>query len=169
MVLWPGLTIGQVVKQYARGHARHGPWRVTGVVRRLAVGTWQGAWALLWATQGEGVLNTAYIERLNATFRERLASLGRRSRHLVRRQATLQASMYLVGALYNFCHCHASLTLADEWGSRRTPAMAAGLTDHRWSVGELLDHHVPLPRWRPPKKRGRRSKALQELIERWAS
>jgi hypothetical protein len=77
--------------------------------------------------------------------------------------------MYLVGTVYNFCTLHESLTVQEGWGQRRTPAMAAGLTDHCWSVGELLAYHVPLPRWQPPKKRGRRSKALQELIVRWAA
>lgn len=33
---------------------------------------------------------------------------------------------------------------------------------------ELLEYHVPPPPWQPPKQRGRRSKQLQELIERWA-
>ncbi len=45
--------------------------------------------------------------------------------------------------------------------------MAAGITDHCWTVRELLSLHVPPPRWTPPKQRGRRSGALQRLIERW--
>jgi transposase-like protein len=167
-VVWPGLVIGQVVKQYAATR-RPGRWRVTGVVRRVAHGTWERAWALLAATQGEGVLNTAYIERLNATFRAHLASLGRRSRHLARREATLTAGMYIVGTVYNFSTLHTSRTLRAPWPTRRTPAMAAGRTDHVWSVAELLAYRVPLPRWQPPKQRGRRSKALQELITRWAA
>jgi hypothetical protein len=38
---------------------------------------------------------------------------------------------------------------------RRTPAMAAGLTDHRWTVQELLNFKVPPPLYVPPKRRGR--------------
>jgi transposase-like protein/IS1 family transposase len=167
-VVWPGLVIGQVIKQYAGRRGKRGPWRVTGVVRRVAVGTWDAALGLLEQTQGAGVLNTAYIERLNGTFRQHLASLGRRTRHLACRQATIQGGMYLIGTVYNFCTYHQSLALRAA-GRRRTPAMAAGLTDHRWSVGELLAYHVPLPRWQPPKQRGRRSKAMQELIDRWAA
>jgi hypothetical protein len=98
-VVWPGLVIGQVVKQYAAGRGRR--WRVTGVECRVAHGTAAAARQLLRATQGAGVLNTAYIERLNATFRAQLAPLGRRSRHLARRQATLTAGLYLVGTIYN--------------------------------------------------------------------
>jgi hypothetical protein len=75
--------------------------------------------------------------------------------------------MYLVGTLYNFCTYHTSLVLAN--GEQRTPAMTAGITDHCWTVQELLWTQVPPPRWEPPKQRGRRSKAMQQLIERWAT
>lgn len=167
-VTWPGLVIGQVVKQYAPTEGRRGRWQVSGVLHRLAHGTAAQAAQLLGATQGAGVLNTAYIERLNGTFRQHLASLGRRTRHLARRRATITAGMFLVGTVYNFCTYQQSLTQPAA-GRRRTPAMAAGLTDHCWSVRELLEYHVPIPRWQPPRTRGRRSKALQELIDRWAA
>ena len=81
------------------------------------------------------MINTAYIERLNATFRERLASLTRRGRALARRTLTLQHGMYLIGTVYNFCTPHASLAHAS---GGTTPAMAAGITDHCWTVQELL-------------------------------
>jgi hypothetical protein len=110
------------------------------------------------------VINTAYIERLNATFRERLGSLTRRSRALARRASTLQHGMYLSGTVYNFCTPHASLAHA---GREITPAMAAGITDHCWPVQELLSLHVPPPRWTPPIQRGRPSCVLKRLIARW--
>jgi hypothetical protein len=47
--------------------------------------------------------------------------------------------------------------------------MAAGITDHCWTIHELLSFHVPLPRWVPPKQRGRPSRALQRLIKRWCA
>ncbi|MCA1837588.1 MAG: hypothetical protein LC674_02065 [Actinobacteria bacterium] len=114
-----------------------------------------------------GVLNTAYIERLNATFRARLAVLARRSRGAARCHTRLHAGMYLVGTVYNFCTYQASLSTVTS--GPRTPAMAAGLARHLWSVTEMLQYRVPPPRWRPPKRRGRRSKALQQLIDRWAA
>ena len=159
-VPWPELTIGQVVKHYVGK-------RVVGVTRRLVQGTSTMALQLLAQTPGCRVLNTAYIERLNGTFRARLAPLARRTHHLVHRKELLHAGMYLVGTLYNFCTVHASLTLGS--GQQQTPAMAAGITDHCWSVAELLWHRVPPPRWQPPKRRGRRSKLLQQLIDRWAT
>lgn len=120
-----------------------------------------------------GVINTAYMERLNATFRQRLACLARRSRHLAQKQATLEAGMFLVGCFYNFCETHHSLRLRLWIGERgfkwvqRTPAMAAGLADHVWTVDELLRFPLPPPRWLPPKRRGRPSKELLQLIEQW--
>ena len=101
--------------------------------------------------------------RLNATFRERLAPLARRCRALARHTLTRHEGMFLVGTVYNFCTPHESLSQAQK----TTPAMAAGITDHCWTMQELLSFHVPLPRWVPPKQRGRPSRALQRLIKRW--
>ncbi len=158
-VPWPEVCIGQVVK-HTCGR------RVIEVSRRVVQGASQTVDRLLGATPGCLVLNTAYIERLNGTFRARLAPLARRTHHLAHRKELLHAGMYLVGVLYNFCTYHASLGLAS--GERRTPAMAAGITDHCWTVKALLWTRVPPPRWEPPKQRGRRSKAIQQLIERWS-
>jgi transposase-like protein len=167
---WRGLYIAQVVKQYA-GH------RVVAITRRIIQGRRGAVERLLRRTPGSGGINTAYIERLNATFRARLGHLVRRSRALARQVPTLEQGMYLIGTVYNFCTCHDSLRLRrrgrpDQAGHRwheRTPAMAAGLTDHCWSVHELLSFHVPPSRWTPPKRRGRWSKATHTLVARWCS
>jgi hypothetical protein len=71
--------------------------------------------------------------------------------------------MFVVGTVYNFCTPHASLSQTHK----TTPAMAAGLTDHCWTMHELLAFHVPLSRWSPPKPRGRPSQALKRVIEQW--
>lgn len=118
---------------------------------------------------------TAFIEQLNATFRQRLDSLARRTRTLVCKAETLEADMYIIGCLYNFCDPHHSLRLklsAGRYGYRwvqRTPAIASGLVDHIWSPTELFNFKLPLPRWVPPKQRGRRSPSTLELIDRWCS
>ena len=125
-------------------------------------------------SQGDGVINTAYIERLNATFRARLAGLVRRGRSLLQQTKTLQVGVYLVGTIYNFCTYHESLRVPLYVGRTgrthwvpRTPAMAAGITDHLWSVSELLRYQVPPSRWTPLKHRGRPSRAVKELINKW--
>jgi transposase-like protein len=155
---WRHVLIAQVVKRYAQR-------RVVAVERRIVDGTPARVETLRRRSQGDGVINTAYIERLNATFRERLASLTRRGRALARRTLTLQHGMYLIGTVYNFCTPHESL--GSHASGTTTPAMAAGITDHGWSVQELLSYHVPPPRWTPPKRRGRPSHALERLRKQW--
>jgi transposase-like protein len=154
---WRNVLIAQVIKRYERR-------RVVATDRRLIEGTPVRVETLRRRAQGGGVINTAYMERLKATFRARLAPLARRCRALARHTRTLPEGMFLVGTVYNFCTPHASLAHA---GRGTTPAMAAGITDHCWSVRELLSYHVPPPRWTPPTQRGRPSHALKRLIERW--
>lgn len=167
--LWDTVFIAQMVKQYAHGH-------VVSVLRRVAQGSVDQVEALLKQTQDGGVINTAYIERLNATFRARLANLVRRSRGLARQPQTLHQGLYLMGTVYNFCTNHVSLRVplyVGRAGRRhwvlRTPAMAASITDHRWNVHELLSYRVPLARWTPLKRRGRMSIATKRLIQRWSA
>ena len=154
---WRHVLIAQVVKRYERR-------RVVETTRRLVDGTPARVETLRRRSQGDGGINTAYIERLNATFRERLASLTRRGRALARRTLTLQHGRYLIGTVDNFCTPHASLLHAS---GGTTPAMAAGITDHCWTVQELLAFPVPPPRWTPPTQRGRPAHALKRLIARW--
>jgi transposase-like protein len=159
----PGdVLIAQTVKQYAKR-------RVVGVTRRVAQGLADAVQVRLVATQGQAaaVINTAYIERLNATFRARLAPLVRRTRAAARQIATLEAGMWLVGTCYNFCCPHDSLRqrrgAADPPGGKwveRTPAQAAGLTERRWSVHDLLTFPVPPS---PVRRRGRQPRWLQEV------
>jgi len=168
LIHWPDIYIGRVIKQY-QGK------RMVGIVRKMAQGSETAAKALLAQSQGGTKLNTAYIERLNATFRSRLASLARRSRALLKNPETLTPLVYLMGSVYNFCSEHKSLRFKLWVGERayrwvqRTPAMATGFTDHCWSVKELLLFRVPIPAWEPPKHRGRHSVAEMALIERWCS
>jgi transposase-like protein len=163
---WRNICMAQVVKRYTQR-------RVVDVDRRIVDGTPARVETLRRRSQGDGVINTAYIERLNATFRERLAPLARRCRALARHTLTLEHGMYLVGTVYNFCTYHTSLRLAAHATgtalANRTPAMAAGITNHCWTVRELLAFHMPPPRWTPPKRRGRPSHTLKYLIERWCS
>jgi hypothetical protein len=113
-------------------------------------GVLEQAKKLLQCSQGGVVLNTAFIERLNGTFRERLACLTRKSRHAAHRLRALETGMYLIGCTYNFCFAHHELSKTKHIGSACTPAMAASLTDHVWSICELLSYRIaPLP-WVAP-------------------
>lgn len=151
LVAWADVVIAQMVKQYRKG-------RVVGIDQRLLQGSLSQLMALL---PEECKISTAYIERLNATFRARCHGLVRRGRGLCKQHVTLESGMYLIGCLYNFCTPHQSLRLEHE----RTPAMAAGLTDHCWSVGELLSYRFAPSPFVAKKRRGRKPKSKAELQE----
>lgn len=150
---WPDLTIVQVVKRRQAGEFS--------IERRIVQGCAEMIQSLIDNSQGiGGGINTAFIERFNATFRQRLTFLARRTRALARRSQTVESGMYLLGTVYNFCTFHNSLSVEiavgymTKYKVKRTPAMAAGLADHRWSIHELLHFKVPT-RFVRPKKRGR--------------
>lgn len=150
LVLATGVMIARVKKRCQRR-------RVVEVIRSVLAASDAKVTSRVIVTQRsmKALLGTAYIERLNVTFRARLAPLVRRTRAGAHKHCTLYSGMWLVGVTYNFVFRHRSL------GESRTPAMAAGLTDHHWSMGELLGFQVPpveLPRWR-----GRKPKWLLEI------
>ncbi|HEY6408872.1 MAG TPA: hypothetical protein VIY29_15530, partial [Ktedonobacteraceae bacterium] len=133
--------------------------RVVEITRKMTLGTLEQAQKLLQATLGGSELNTAFIERFNGTMRERLACLTRKCRHAAHRLQTIEAGMYLIGCTYNFCFPHHELSTSKHLGHPCTPAMAAGLTDHIWSVSELLQYKVAPTPWVEPKRVRRRGKA----------
>lgn len=136
LVAWAELHIVQLVK---RTYGER-------IERRLAFGDLFEALHLIEGSQGQrGTVNTAFVERLNATLRTWLPSLTRRSRHAGSDQQCLERRFFLVTAAYNFVRPHRSLRVrADGQWVERTPGMVAGLTEHPWSVEELL--RFPLPR-----------------------
>ena len=167
LIAWPNVAIVQVVKQHLSG-------RLT-IDRRIVQSSTSMIKHLLQTSQAGGVINTTFIERLNATFRQRLNCLTRRTRTLAQQAETLTTGMYVLGCVYNFCDYHKSLRLL-VWVGRcrhhwvpRTPALAAGLTDHPWTIQELLSFKVPPPRWAPPRQRGRPSKETLRLIQQWCN
>jgi len=135
--------------------------QVVEVTRKMTLGTLAQASKLLQASLGGTVLNTAFIERFNATMRERLATLTRKCRHAAQRVHPLETGMYLIGSIYNFCCPHQELSKrnsAEAPGQQhQTPAMASGITDHLWSVLALLRDKVAPAPWIEPKRRGRLS------------
>jgi transposase-like protein len=157
-----GLLLGQVIKHHA-GRC------LVGITRRVVRGTAEAITAVPAATGTGTGINTAYIERLNATFRGALSPLARRGRAIARGVDALTAGMYLFGCASNFCWVHDGLRVAAEpepgrkW-RERTPAMAAGLTDHCWTMREWLSQPIPMPPWVPPKRRGRPPKRFREAM-----
>jgi IS1 family transposase len=155
-LVWPaGFALAQVIKA--------GLQRGEGLVQRVAVGTEATVAAALAASHGGTTINTAYIERLNATLREHLASLVRRRRTPAHGAPLVESGLHLLRLAYNYCWAHESLRLrAIGTGRRwveRTPAMAAGLADRPYHLDNLLRmpaHPIPLTAPRAP-RRGRPS------------
>src|SRR5262249_40723799 len=142
----PQLLYAQGVKSYRRR-------RIVGVKYRVGFGTMARVEQIL-ATCGWKI-NTAFVERLNLDIRQRVAAVGRRVNTLCKGEEGLRHQLMVYHAYYNFCLPHASLRQplvvpeptngsgsAKVWRPR-TPAMAAGLTNHVWSLREVLMYRVP--------------------------
>jgi hypothetical protein len=77
--------------------------------------------------------------------------------------------MWLVGCSYNFCWEHDSLRIRALAGSvrqwqGRTPAMTAGLTDHRWELREVLGERLPPGHGKAPRREPRRHRRANLLL-----
>jgi hypothetical protein len=140
----PQLLYAQVVKSYRRR-------RLVGVKHRVVCGARETIESLLakWGWK----INTAFIERLNLDLRQHVAAIGRRVNTLCKHEAGLRQQLALFQVYHNFVLPHASLRLplpapipgtvvVKQW-QPRTPAMAAALTDHVWSLRDVLMFRVP--------------------------
>jgi IS1 family transposase len=142
----PELLYAQVVKSYRRR-------RLVGVQHRVVFGTMERVKQVLSACGRQ--INTAFVERLNLDIRQRVATVGRRVNTLCQGEDGLQHQLAVFQTYHNFVLPHASLrqpVLVPEPTNGRgsakqwrpcTPAMAAGLTDHVWSLTEVLCYRVP--------------------------
>jgi len=94
--------------------------------------------------------HTAYVERTNLTSRQMNGRLVRKTLSFSKELRFLKAATAIEDALYNFTRLVKTLRVELEEPTRqarwqqRSPAMAAGLTDHIWTVKELL-HFVLVP------------------------
>jgi IS1 family transposase len=142
----PELLSAQVVTSYRRR-------RLVGVRHRVVFGTPLAIEQVLAACGW--TINTAFVERLNLDIRQCVAAIGRRVKTLCQGEAGLRDQLALFQVYHNFVLPHASLRQAlaepiptNGSGSAKvwrpcSPAMAAGLTDHVWSLKEVLFYRVP--------------------------
>jgi IS1 family transposase len=124
----PELNYATVNKTRAKG-------RVTEVATRVVLGT-----AAVAALLGAGQISTSYVERQHATDRHRNARKARKTYRFSKEFSAHEALTYFTLYSYNFCWPVRTLRQRDPQGhwQRRTPAMAAGLADHVWSLREWL-------------------------------
>lgn len=128
----PELRYAQVVK---KKEAR----RLVSISKRIVYGDAQSI--------PQQDINTSLIERLNLTLRRENSSLQRKTLSFAKEETALKAHLALQVAYYHFVRPH--LSLREEISAepenkspcrwrKRTPAMAAKITDHLWSLPELL-------------------------------
>jgi len=142
----PGLLYAQVVKTMRRR-------RLVDVKHRVVFGTLEAVEQVLAACGWK--INTSFVERLNLDIRQHVAAVGRRVTTLCKGEEGVGQQLALYHMYYNFCLPHASLRVplpqplpthgtgsAQQWQCS-TPAMAAGLTDHVWTLREVLLFRVP--------------------------
>jgi len=142
----PQLLYAQVVKTVRRR-------RLVRVRHRVVLGTLEAVQQVLAACGWQ--INTAFVERITLSIRQHVAAVGRRVTTLCKGEDGLHQQLALYHVYHNFCLPHTSLRQplpqpvptkgtgsAKQWQSR-TPAMAAGLTDHVWTLREGLLFRVP--------------------------
>ena len=135
-----GIDYAQLVKLYgseAAGPGRYSPPKCIGAVPQPVRGD-----------PDPDHISTSYIERQNLTMRMSMRRYTRLTNAFSKKVENLAAAVSLHFAYYNFCRIHKSLGT--------TPAVAAGVADHVWTLDEmigLLDHGRARPVKRGPYKK----------------
>ena len=122
VILWDRANHSQIVKVYDKpeeGRERYSPGRFMMVEKAAMSGMPDLERA-----------STSHVERQNGTLRQWCKRLTRLTYAFSKKWENLKAALALHFAYYNLCRIHGSL--------RITPAMAAGITDHVWDIGELI-------------------------------
>lgn len=123
---------------YATVHKTREQNRVIDVATRVVFGTEVGIQDALHASTASTTVNTAYVERHNATDRHRNARKTRKTYRFSKDWTVHEAMTHFSMYSYNFCWPVRTLRLKNGAGvwQARTPAQAAGLADHVWSIRE---------------------------------
>jgi IS1 family transposase len=150
----PDLAYAQVVKRRVKRRLVH-------VSHKVIYGSKESVRDRIRQSIGN-TINTSFVERMNLTLRHHVPALVRRTIQIAKTVLGLEQQLIVAGTNYNFCKPHSSLRLplptpiptkgngSPKLWEPRTPAMAAGLTDHVWSMEELLlfrapPWHQPMP------------------------
>lgn len=164
----PGLVYAQVVKTRERG-------RVVAVEQRLVFGRFSHLAEHLADSPTSQTVNTSFVERANLMLRQQSRRLTRKTNGFSKELPWLEKQLWLALAYYHLILPHESLraelpTPEATRGSgsprrwqERTPAMAAGMTDHVWTTAELLGYRVPMAVLNSLAKREHLFPALESL------
>lgn len=118
------IDFGQVLKNYAtpevKDQRRYSPATVSSCERNPILGD-----------PDPDNISTSHVERCNLSMRMGMRRLTRLTNGHSKKRQNHEAALALWFAYYNYCRVHMTL--------KSTPAKAAGLTEHTWSVVELLE------------------------------
>jgi hypothetical protein len=126
---------------YATVRKRREKGRVVEVMRAVVFGVWGLLECWLRRSEVSNSINTSFVERNNATDRHQNGRKRRKTYGFSRDKRMHDRATYFVSYSYNYCWAVRTLRVKGEGGwQARTPAMAAGLTDHVWTLREWLTY-----------------------------
>ncbi len=137
-----GFLYAQIDKERVHGH-------LVAVDRKPVVGTMEQIQAVLDEDDLSSVINTSFVERDNLSVRQHNGRVVRKTLSYSKNWQMHQNAIDFEDALHNFVRAHSSLRILQPRPKRRrkwqdrTPAMTAGLTDHIWTVRELVTYRPP--------------------------
>ncbi len=151
---------------YATVHKQREGGRVVKVTEELVLGSEERLEQTLEESEQSNTVNTSFVERWNGTQRQFNARKKRKAYTFSKELSLHKACTWLVVLWYNFGWCVRTLRQKVQEDPpryhHRTPAMAAGLTDHPWTMQELL-HYPIYPPKEPPQ---RRIRTYEEVLKR---
>ncbi|MGI8548599.1 MAG: IS1 family transposase [Gemmatimonadaceae bacterium] len=129
---WNGVDFAQLVKTYGmdpeKGPGRrYSPMVCTGADKVAVMGN-----------PDITAVSTSYVERQNLTMRMQMRRFTRLTNGFSKKAENHAHAVSLHFMFYNYCRPHTTLTKSAK-GTKTTPAMAAGLTNHVWTVEHILD------------------------------
>jgi hypothetical protein len=147
-LLLASFAYAQVIKHQRR-------FRLIDVEQRMIWGLPSEYTSRLKAVGLSGRINTSFVERANLTIRQSVSKLTRRTWGTAQFTPELSEHLFWWLAYYHFCRYHESLRTKLDLPEQRkgkqrprqyrntTPAIAAGITNKRWSVMELISYPLP--------------------------
>jgi IS1 family transposase len=152
---------------YATVHKQKEGGRVVEVTQRLVLGSEERLERTLEESERSGTVNTSFVERYHGTQRQFNARKKRKAYTFSKEVSFHEAATWLVVLWYNFGWCVRTLREKVQEDPpryhQRTPAMAAGLADHAWTMPELLGYPVYPPKEAPPQSKPR---TYADVLER---
>lgn len=130
---WNGVDYATITKQYGQTvegptGGRYSPSPVVIAVEKVEV----------MGKPQRSLISTSYVERQNLTMRMSMRRFTRLTNAFSKKAENHAHAVSLHFFFYNYCRPHATLTKAAR-GIKTTPAMAAGLTNHVWTIEHMLD------------------------------